>query len=356
MNVAVITERISSSIQAGALRPVCEPTSSKAVERISDLLQPWEDFYPGIDPLEEGESRNIFTCGLVRKPLFISRPRRSARPLPAPRRLAASPLLLSPGLFAAVQGIWEYYQQNNIPAVGNITQPFDNDGMTHFIDPLYNKTSDYWPLHVNLESLLNDCDVREIHQISLMLPHYTYDDDTTGVIESFFSGADGLTSLLHHYRGEDHFKELPPEDHHLFIHPGIPSLCAEYASYSGEKRLDLAKLENWPDTWFADVKARFPEQMQHDWPLISGDYGEDAEISITSSQDIDFALAYAETYYRMMDSIPDPADIESNDLGSADELVHEICEIWRKSNRKRSVKWTNQKPNTISNRIKRGEL
>jgi hypothetical protein len=38
------------------------------------------------------------------------------------------------------------------------------------------------------------------------------DDDTTGVIEAFFSGADGLTSLLHHYHGQNYFKELPPEE------------------------------------------------------------------------------------------------------------------------------------------------
>lgn len=356
MSVSLITERIANSIGAGELLPMVDAKEFKPVETMADLLRPWQEMFPCLDVNEEGDIVSPFDWFSIRRPAFRPQVRRSFRPLPAPRPIASRPQPpCKPGLFMSIQAIWEFYQEQGQDDPKLINCPFSDDNVQAFVHPLYLKACDYWPLNAPLEELYFDCGAAELLGIHLMIPHYVYDDEAAGVVEAFLSGPGTLASHLHYLHKGANW-EIPEKDQSLIQEVGFDKLTENFANYNGKKSCDLIALENWFETFFSEVERKFPEHGAGNYPIISGNGGMDADICIRSKADLDFCFAYADAYYEMLNSFPEPTAFEYNEEGEAETFVHELCEVWRKVNGKRSVKWVTPKKQTLLARHKRGEL
>jgi hypothetical protein len=335
----VIIERISAAIGAGELKQVPNSAIFRPVSVISDLLRDWSEMFPGVELNEEGsDTRDLFAWGRLRQPKLTPKPRQSRRRLRPPRPIAASPCTISPGLFASVKGIWDYYRTKGVDDDKLLQEPFEENGMQRFIQPLWDEVSNYYPLFVLLEVLFDDCNLRDIASINLLLPHYTYDCDEAGAVEAFLSGAEGLTWLMTHYH-KDNNLGLPPKDEALIKEVGFGPLSVTYVTYPGEKSCDMLKLENISESFFAGVAERFPARWAEEWPIISANGGVDNELHITCREDIEFCIAYADAWEEMMGSMPDPYQMETNDGGICGDFIHEMCEVYRKVRGKKPVKW-----------------
>lgn len=330
MSVALVIERIRTSVEANELAAV--PTVPIApVTTCGDLLRPWSSVYPGIDEPEEDMSRDLFFGGrgsLVRH-RFTPRPRRSRRPLPIPRSIVGSPKLISPGLFHSVQGIWDWYTKKGSANTALLACRFDDAGLYKFLQALFDETAPIWPLHCSLEMIFEGDNLTELPGIRLMLPHFNYEEEGAGCVEAFLSGVDGIAWIMKSV--EEQLHGLTEKDRALIATVGYTRLAQAYALYPGQKTYDIDMLENWGETFFGKVQKRFPRQMETNWPLISGDSGYDAEVTIRSSEDIEFCFAYADAYYDLMDYIPNPCEFESNDDGIAETFAKELCNVWRKT-------------------------
>lgn len=331
MSPSAIIQRISAALAADALKLLPEVRSVVPVLNMGDLLRPWAEVYPGADPELETEGRDLFCWGGLCKPHFVPQPRRSARPLPPPLVFPPPVRLIGLGLFASVRGIWDYYQNVGKAAPALLTPELDSDSLQAFIQPLWEELSGYWPLCCPLETFPeNDLDAARCG-IPLTLPHYVYDQEESGVVEAFLSGPGEVESILSYLIDQDGFVQISPLDSKLIRDVGLGPLLEAFADYPGEKSCDLRQLANCWDVFFGEVKKRFPVQMENDWPIISGNGGLDADIYITSKEDIEFAIAYYYAWCEMLDAFPAPPyDFEQNDGGVVDRFVHEICEIGRK--------------------------
>jgi hypothetical protein len=354
--MSAIKERIRSALSAGTLKQVPDCSGFARVDSMADLLKPWEEMFPGAELIGEEESRDVFDRGGLRRPKLTPRPRRSSRPLPAPRSIAASPRTVSPGLFTSVQGIWEFYQARKTADAGLLQLPFTDTGVNAFIQPLFKEVSDWYPLFIPLEMLFEEYALADLQHIHLMLPHYTYEDESAAVVEAFLTDADSVASLMEHYHSLSEFMELPQQDEQLIGQLGFEELVKGYEQYRGAKSCNLDQLLNGPDSFFDSLERNYPVQMKGGWPIISGNSGYDCDVTITCAQDIQFCLDYAAAYERMISAIPDPYDMETNECGTTEEFVHDLCEVWRKSNHKRSVKWTSPKQNLLKNLYTKGQL
>lgn len=360
MSVAVIINRIGSALQLGALQVLPEPAAVEPVSTMAGLLRPWQEVYPGADP--EDEHRDLFCWGGLRKPRFLPRPRTSRRPLPAPLRISPSPKLISPGLFDSVRGIWDFYGTIGKADPALLEQPLNNEGLYKFIADLEWHLSDYYPLPLYLEGLFSDGSVEHINCIPLCLPFWSFEDEGVGVVEAFLNGPSGVHSFLVYCSSnpESEYKnleiELHPKDEALIAEVGYEKLLEVYAAFAGEKSFDLNALENFAETYFGEVGRKYPEHGSPDSYIIITDDCYHCEVPITCRQDIEFAIEYAEAFSRMCNALPDPSDMDSNHGGVTENFIHEICEAWRKTNGKRSVKWASPKSGRLSYLYKRGEL
>jgi hypothetical protein len=359
MSVALIIQRISEACAADIIKPLPEVSSIPQLTTMGDLLKPWESVYPGSTaPEDDARDRGIFGYRKLQRPMIIPRARRSYRPLPAPRRIAPQPKLISPSLFNSVQGIWAWYQSRGQATDQLSVAPLNGAGLGAFLEPLWSVCSDYYPLGIYLEDCHIDTDVVGMDGFCLMLPHETYEEEHSGIVEAFLRGTDGLHWLMQNFYDErTNFDiELPDKDCGLIEDVGFEEILKCYAAFQGKKTVDLVYLENWDQNFFGEVSEKFPEQWSHDWPIISGGNSADNELPITCAADIDFALAFANAFYKMIDAIPTPWEFHENSDGITETFIHEICEVWRKVNRKRAVKWTSPKLHTLSYQIRVGEL
>jgi hypothetical protein len=357
MAVSTIIERIGAALSAGELKAMPDHAASLPVRTVGDLLRPWSEVYPWGDRETYGES--VMRSGLTGRMHFEPQPRKSRRPLPAPRSLVASHKLLSHGLFDSVRAVWDWYTANNKADKTLLAAPCTGAGVARFVEKLSMAASDYYPLNLFLEDIGEHSPLMHTYDLRLLIPHYTYEQDEAGVVEAFLSGVGGMHSLLQDFYDEaDGMKlELPPKDRDLIERVGFEDLVRTYYDYDGKKSCDLKRLDKCDETFFADVVARFPDHWERDFPLISGNGGMDNELSITTKEDIDFALAYAEAFTGMIMAIPfDPWQLRENEDGQADTFIHEVCEVWRKVKRKRTVAWTTPKGETLAKRMQRGEL
>lgn len=357
MSVAILTERIRQSISAGELKPVPEASTFRPVNSLTDLLSDWEELFPGIETNEEGDTVSLFGWNALRRPVFTAQPRRSCRPLSPPRPVTPMPQPpCKPGLFLSIQAIWAYYEETGLADTALIDRPFNSKDLLAFIAPLEHHTSDYWPLSVPLENLEHDGDIEELTGIRLMLPHHSYDDETAGTVEAFLSGPETLASHLDYQHRQANFMELPEKDEQLIKEVGFDKLAENFALFSGEKSCDLFALENWFETFFAEVDRQFPDNKAGNYSIISGNGGDDNEICIRRKEDISFSLAYSDSYCIMMSTFPDPNDFEYNEGGITETFVHELCDAWRTTHGKRPLKWTSPKRDTLAQMMKRGEF
>lgn len=351
MNAMVLIERISEAIGRGELTPAPAASAEIKIETIRDVLRPWgEGGYTGVD------------LDNLLYPAFTPQPRRSRRALAAPRRTGDRPKVMSPVFFASVGGVWEYYRANELAGDEFLSFPLTDDGFYEFLVPLSKALAKYWPLGSYLEdTYFWDGPVKSIRGIPLLLPHYTYDVECAGVVQSFLSGVASVHGLMEHYYGDmakakalgnyDHAKagslelELPDQDHALIRKVGFAKLVAAFAEYGGKKSCDLKALENRWETFFGPLWEVYPERAEFNYDIITDDpSGGGCEVLVRSKSDIEFAIAYAEAFDRMIDAMPSrPWDMDTNEDGALETFMHELCEVWRKINRKRSVKWTSPK-------------
>lgn len=359
MSTALIIQRISEACAAGTLALLPDIATVPQLAIMGDLLQPWETVYPG-STIPDGETRDqgVFGYRKLQRPTTNPRARRSFRPLPPPRRIAPRPKLISPGLFASIQAIWSWYQTRNLAADHLPVAPLNGTGLGIFLEPLRTVTSDYYPLGIYIEDTHTGTDVLGMDGLCLILPHETYEEEHSGIVEAFLRGTEGLHWLMQNFYDEraNFDIELPEKDCDLIETIGFEEILKSYAIFEGKKTVDLVYLENWDKNFFGAVAEQYPTQWANDWPIISGNSGSDSELTITSAQDIDFALAFAEAFQTMIGAIPVPWAFHENSDGITETFIHEICEAWRKSNRKRAVKWTSPKTQTLSHRMRIGEL
>ncbi len=335
MSVAIIIDRIRASLAAGELAPKPKEVLGGRQLVMGDLVRPYAEVFPGIDFLQDGDDwdcKDIFGWGpdCLRKPGRLNpSPRRSLRPLPAPRRTAAPVRLVNPGIFISVAGIWDWYQAKGLAVPGLLDGPFTRKALAEFVEPLWAAVSDYYPMGVGLEDI--GCDnVLDLRGICLILPHTSYDEESAGVVEAFLSGVESIASMITEYHDRDAFLDIPAEDEALIQEHGIVEIIRCYADFQGEKSVDIAKLDDFGNTFFGKVWQRFPQWETTELPIISGNGGDDAEIPIRSAQHIDFCLAYADAYEEMMAAMPYHFDFEYNEDRVVDRFVHELCEVWRR--------------------------
>lgn len=356
MNLAILTTRIRETIAAGELKLVPEAAAFKPVNSLIDLLSDWQELFPGIEADEEGGTVSLFGFGVgLRRPAFTPQPRRSCRPLPAPLPIIPMPQPpCKPGLFLSVQAIWSWYEQQGLADTNLIDRPFSNEDLSTFIDPLLNRVEGYYPLGTALENLEWDCSVSEIIGLYLWLPFYNYEEDGVDVVEAFLSGPESVASLLT-YQHQNSKLSLSAQDERLIKKEGFDKLTENFARYPGKKSCDLLALENWFETWFSEVHRLYPDHKADHFAIISGNGGQENELVIRTSADIDFALAYSAAYYNLMNQFPPPYDFSENDGGCVANFIHEICEAWRKTPTNKRHKPVPEIP-TLAERIQRGEL
>ncbi|HBG07692.1 MAG: hypothetical protein A2075_09215 [Geobacteraceae bacterium GWC2_58_44] len=358
MGISVITERISSSIAAGCLRPFPAVSTFKPLEKLSDLLHSFEEMFPGIVLDVRGDSPADYKWPCMK---FTPQRRRSSRPLPAPARLVPMPRPgYRPGLFLSIQAVWEWYQEKGHATPELLDQGLSSDSLQTFLEPLLQTAGNYWPLGCGLEDIGCLCPIEEMEGFNLMLPFYSYEDDCAGMVEAFISGPVSLASHLSYLYeskpdGADSI-ELPVPDDKLIAEVGWSGLTKHFARFQGRKSVDLVSLENFWETYFGEVVANFPEHASVEYAIISGNGGQENEVWIHKKADIDFCFAYAEAYYKLMGDFPDPSCFDYNEGGAAETFIHEMCEAWRKDNRKRPVKWVSPKTKTLMQMMRRGEL
>lgn len=335
---ALIINRISASLAANELAPVPAPTAAATLATIGDLLRPWDEVFPGVRCLDETFRRDIFGYGPghLKKPKFRPHPRRSRRALLPPRSIAAARKVISASFFASFAAVWSWYSGRDLADPALLAAPITMEELNSFVMPLLNEVSDWYPLGICLEEFGFNEELYDMRGICLILPHYHYDDEGSGVFEAFLSGWEGLEWLLRDLRDNrgDDFLDLPEEDHALLGSVATADLARVYAEYPGEKLLDVTRLQNWTSTIFAEVGKAWPQYDLENIPVITS-APTDVEIWITSPADIDFALAYAEAYETMTGMMLN--DVENNEDREADKLVHDVCAVWRKKKRKKSV-------------------
>jgi hypothetical protein len=291
---------------------------------------------------------------------FEPTPRRSRRPLPSPRHLSASHKKYSPGLFESMRAVWEWYAARGQADPTLLALPVTGAALEKFLCNLWQTLSDHECLGMYLEEIGPHTTVMGLDWFELQIPCYDYNDnETAGVVEAFLSGVDGVHSLLAGFYDvadwPDFNLELPPQDRKLIETVGFRELVQTYHDYQGEKSVDLRALCD-ETSYFAAVIERFPKYEQH-WPvLISGNGAMENTLSIVSPEDIDFALAYCEEYERMMNAMPYPYSFYENHEGTADDFYHEVCEVWRRANKKQPVKWHSPKGDTLAVRFRKGEI
>lgn len=353
----MIADRIRTSLETGQLRQLPDPATFQSIEKMGDLLRHFEEMFPGVILDEDGNMGALRRRSLK----FVPQPRRSARPVPLPVKMPPMPQPdCRPGLFRSVQAVWEWYQEKDKAAARLLEHTFDEEGLTSFLDPLFETTRLYWPLGARIDDYGFEEPVASMEGFSLLLPFMTYDDECAGTVEAFLSGAEAIASRLSSLHLDkpqlaDRI-ELPEADEKLIAKVGWAVLMETYAKFPGEKSVDVLGLENWGETHFGWIESRFPEHADVSYAVISGDGGSENDVWIHAKSDIDFCLAWAESYYKMMDAFPDPQDFDYNEGGITETFIHEVCEVWRKENGKRSVKWTSPKSKTLQQRFKRGEL
>ena len=358
MGVSVLIDRISSSIAAGCLRPFPDASAFRPVGRLSDLLHPFEEMFPGIVLDGAGKAPSDFRW---RSPKFTPQPRRSTRPVPAPARLVPMPRPdCRPGLFLSIQAVWEWYQEKGHATPELLEQGFNMDSIQEFMEPLLQAAGKWWPLGCGLEDISCFGQIAELEGFNLLLPFYSYDDDCAGMVEAFISGPTSVASHLSYlYESKPdggEAIELPPPDDKLIAEVGWHGLTEHFAKFQGRKSVDLVSLEGFWEAYFGDIVAKFPEHASVEYAIISDNGGQENEVWIHKKTDIDFCFAYAEAYYKLMGDFPDPQTFDYNEGGAAETFIHEICEAWRKDNRKRPVKWVSPKSQTLAMRMRRDEL
>jgi hypothetical protein len=359
MSPSAIIQRISVAAATGALVPLPDHSAAVPLRTVGDLLRPWHEVYPGIEPDTDIDHRDLFCWGGLRKPSFTPRPRGSRRPLPAPLAVAAPRKLVNPGIFASVRGIWDWCQSRGSADPVCLQEPLTPEGLGKLLFPLVEHLFNYYPLGCLLEQAGYEEDIVDLRGLALLLPHWGYEEEWVGAVEAFLCGASGVQSLVTHYyeqRKDMDLDQLPPKDHEVIRTIGFGPLCETYAAFQGEKTCDLVALENFGDTFFHPVYQQYPGRENADYSVITGDAGIECEVLITSREDIEFAIAYHDAFEAMVNAMPDPSAMENNEGGTTDNFIHELCEVWRKTNRKRSVKWTSPKAKRLSHLVKIGVL
>lgn len=350
MSAALIIDRIRASLAAGELAPMPDPAAALSIRTIGELLGMWPDGCVLAD-----------STTYLRKPRFTPRPRRSGRPLPPPRRVVAATKPISGRLLASMSGIWSYLEATGKAAPDVLQVPVASGGIEKIVDLLSVAVADYWPLGSCLEDYtIDDRDLASQDGVCLILPHLTYEDEAAGVFEAFLSGYQSVHAWMESaYDAMQHDPfdlVLPEKDHALIKKVGFAALLETYAGYAGEKAVDLNRLENFWEAFFGKMVAEFPRQSNREWPIISGNGGQDLDLVITSAEDIRFALAYARSWEAMLSAMPDPWQLDQNDNGETEIFIHEVCNVWRKANNKRALKWTSPKQQTLAFRLKNGEI
>lgn len=337
MSVAVIIDRISTSLAAGELAPSQEPSEAVVLATVGDLLRPWDEVYPGCRQVED-DVRDLsgWGPGHLQKPRFHPQPRVSRRPLPLPRRIAPPRKPIGPALFESLSAVWQWYLRRGLAAPELPLNTLNAEGLNAFVQPLYDATVDFYPLCMCLEEFGYGDSLHHLGGVCLILPHYFWEDEAAGVFEAFLSGWEGLDWLLRELCGRDDFLNVPEEDSALVKVVGCSDLARCYAEFEGKKRLDVVRLGDWTKSYFGDVTRDYPQYDVEQIPVIVSDPHE-VEAYITVPEDIDFCLAYAKAYEAMTADMPYPFDIEHNEQREADELVHDVCEVWRKKHRKKSI-------------------
>ncbi|CAK0774919.1 conserved hypothetical protein [Gammaproteobacteria bacterium] len=341
MNAAVIIERIQGAVERGSLRPIVERTAFAPLETMGDLLRPWEECFPGVASVEEGEDAEDFktnrrTMSRIRKPRFTPQPRRSRRALPAPRLISAAPKLVHPGLFRSISAVWEFYKAEGRDKPELVEQPLSFDGMHAFLDPLWRVLSDYYPLFCDIENVGSDGPVNEMDCLTMMLPNFDWNDEGIGVVEAFLSGPSAIAGMMGHFDGT-FIWDLPKPDQNLLAKLPWDELTITYRDASGKKSYDIWALENFEENFFAKVKERFPGQYANGFDIIAEGY--ENTVVITCAQDIEFAIAYAEAFECLSAALPDWNSFEHSSEASG-KFAHELCNVWRRANGKKQVKWT----------------
>lgn len=337
MTVNVIIERISASLAACEL-PAKPENVQVDLLSMADLLRPFDQVFPGLC-IDDEDRRDIFGYGGLLKPRLVPQVRRSVRPLLPPKPLAAPSRFITPGLFISVQAIWDWYRQEDVAVGEMIDRELNEKGLEKFLDPLYQRAQEYWPLFIPIENLWWDEGLLQLPGVCLMLPHYHAEDEGAGVVEAFLTGASGIEWLMCHYYGIKDFLTLPTEDRELIDKRGFGDICRLYYD-KGDGAYDLQQLQSFGETFFGSVWEKFPEHEKLDPPIISGEAGLDADVMIRKAEDIDFCFAYAKAFYELADCLPDTNAFEENDLGETETFVHELCEVWRVNYGSPSVPWT----------------
>jgi len=356
MGVAVIIERITEAVAGGVLSVMPDRATTVPVKEMGDLLRPWQEIYPWC---ARDNCGNVISSKIAGTQHFEPTQRRSRRPLPAPRKLVASHKLLSPDLFKSVRAVWEWYLANGLAKEDLLQAPCNGASLSAFVDDLWTRASDYYGLGMHLEDIGEHTPLTSLECLNLMIPCYSYQDEGGGVVEAFLSGVSGVHSLLEHILGESEGLEieLPRQDLKLIGEIGLQALVQAYHDYDGERTVDLKKLANVEESYFAPVVEKFPKYWEMEFAIIDGDGGWDNDLTITKKEDIDFALAYSEAFAAMDGAIPDPYLMWDNTQeGTAEIFIHEVCEVWRKVHGKRSVKWVSPKQSRLAVRYRKGEL
>ena len=341
MPTALIIDRIRASLAAGELASIPQPGAAVTLTTVGDLLRPWDEVFPGQRRGDDDAGAGpLFGYGksVLQKPKFHPQPRRSRRALLPPRIIAAPAKIINASFFASIAAVWKWYQGRALADPALLAAPLNGEELNAFVMPLCNAVSDWYPLGICLEEFGLNGELHEARGIYLVLPHWNYDEEGAGVFEAFLSGWEGVEWLLRDLRDNhgDDFLNLPDEDRALLKKVPPADLARVYAEYSGQKLLDVTRLQNWTSTVFAEVGKAWPQYDLENIPLIVSDT-QDVEIWVTSPTDIDFALAYAEAYETLTGMMLNAWDVENNEDREADKLVHDICDVWRKLKRQKRV-------------------
>lgn len=359
MSAAVIAARIGAAVAQGALPERREPAAVVPIAVMGDLLRPWEEIFPGI-PMEEDGNLDLFAYGGLRRPRFFPHRRLSGRPLPALRRVAAPVKPVNPGMFQAAAAIADFYRVRGLDAAGALAEPVTDEGFDAFLSLLRDALGPHYPLGMFLEDMAFENTMSEQCGVSLLLPHFTYDDEAVGVMEAFLSGEDSVHSLLQHYYGDSggdgacEDLELPPADRKLIEQIGLGNLIHEYARFRGEKSYDLQALESWGATYFHEVYEQHDNECSYS--IITDDPASHCEVWIRRREDIEFAIAYEEAFCRLMKAMPSPVEFDTNEGGAFETFLHEVCNVYRQAMGKRTVRWTSPKRSTLAYRMRTGDL
>lgn len=352
MPTALIIDRIRASLAAGELAPIPQPSAAVSLTTIGDLLRPWDEVFPGLRRGDD-DARNLFSYGKnsLQKPKFHPQPRRSRRALLPPRFIAAPVKSVSPELFTSFQAIWEWYTTKGLADPALLTKSVSTAGINGFVMPLLNVVSDHYLLGMCLEEFGCSDDIYNLGMPSLILPHDFYEDEHAWVIEGIFTGAHGLDWVLRELTTREGFLKISAKDRKLIKEISCTDLAQAYFDYEGEKAFPLDKMEDWTTTYFGELAAKYPWASLDTIPLICSDVQE-CEVYIERPEHIDFAIDYAEAITAMYGTLPDLSAIHENAEGAADQLVKEVCAIWRKMGRSATVKVVP----TIAERMQNGDL